>query len=56
MLCRVPLAEKIGFQYAWLFFALLTVVVIVPVGLLRLYGERIRATSWQKPPTFHKDL
>ncbi|KAL2272570.1 hypothetical protein FJTKL_06290 [Diaporthe vaccinii] len=52
----IPLGEKIGFQFAWLIFALLTVVFILPMGVLRLYGERIRATSWQTPPTFHKDL
>ncbi|KAG8163757.1 hypothetical protein KVR01_007054 [Diaporthe batatas] len=52
----IPLGEKIQFQYAWLIFALLTVALMLPMGVLRVYGEKIRSSSWQKPPNFHKDL
>ncbi|KAK2599694.1 hypothetical protein N8I77_011427 [Diaporthe amygdali] len=52
----IPLGEMIQFQYAWLVFAFLTFAFILPVGMLRLNGEKIRATNWQKPPTFHNDL
>lgn len=52
----IPLGEKIQFQYAWLVFAMLNVAFMLPVGILRLYGETIRSKSWQRPPTFHNDL
>ncbi|KAF2114567.1 major facilitator superfamily domain-containing protein [Lophiotrema nucula] len=52
----IPLGEEIGFQYAWLVFALINIVFFVPFMALKWFGPRLRAKSWQSPPTFHKDL
>jgi hypothetical protein len=53
---RLPLGNKIDYQYAWLIFGLINLVLLVPVVLLRFYGPRIRSQPWQAPPTFHNDL
>ncbi|KAK8003940.1 ornithine-oxo-acid transaminase [Apiospora arundinis] len=52
----VPLAEKIQYQYAWLTFACINIVFLLPMGFLRLYGERIRNTKWQSKPRYHPDI
>ncbi|KAK6382786.1 hypothetical protein LTS17_003455 [Exophiala oligosperma] len=52
----IPFGDKIGYQYAWLTFALLNVIFLVPMIMLRFYGIRWRNSSWQKPPTFHNDI
>lgn len=56
VILRIPLGEKIQFQFAWLVFAGLIVLFMLPFGFLRLYGERLRSASWQRPPTFHNDI
>lgn len=56
VLTRIPFGDKIGYQYAWLTFALLNVIFLVPMIMLRFYGIRWRNSSWQKPPTFHNDI
>ncbi|KAH6652225.1 major facilitator superfamily domain-containing protein [Truncatella angustata] len=52
----IPLGESIGYQYAWLIFALINVVFLIMMVLLRLNGSRWRNSAWQKPPTFHNDI
>ena len=53
---RIPLGDKIEYQYAWLVFAMIHVVFLVPMVMLRFYGVRWRNSAWQKPPTFHDDI
>ncbi len=38
LLFSIPLGDKIGYQYAWLTFALINTVLLVPVVLLKFYG------------------
>lgn len=52
----VPFGEQIGFQYAWLVFALINLVLFVPFMALKWLGPKIREKSWQAPPTFNMDL
>ncbi|KIW94349.1 uncharacterized protein Z519_05665 [Cladophialophora bantiana CBS 173.52] len=52
----IPFGEKIQYQYAWLTFALIHVVFLVPMVLLRFKGTQWRNSAWQKPPTFHNDI
>ena len=52
----LPLAEEIGFQYAWLVFSLINIVFLLPLVVLRIKGEEIRASAWQTPPSFHADI
>ncbi|KAI1193310.1 MFS general substrate transporter [Nemania serpens] len=52
----LPLAERIGFQYAWLIFAFINIALLLPLAVLRWKGQRIRESAWQKPPTFHNDI
>ncbi|ETS83221.1 hypothetical protein PFICI_05097 [Pestalotiopsis fici W106-1] len=52
----IPFGKAVGYQYAWLTFALINVALLVPVILLRVYGTQWRNSAWQKPPTFHNDL
>lgn len=52
----LPLGQKIGYQFAWLTFALINLVLLLPVVLLRFYGPGLRKLAWQAPPTFHNDL
>ncbi|KAI0810212.1 MFS general substrate transporter [Xylaria sp. FL0064] len=52
----LPLAKKIGFQYAWLVFSLVNIALLLPLIVLRWRGEQIRQSAWQKPPTFHNDI
>lgn len=52
----IPLGDEIDYQFAWLTFALINLVLMLPVVLLRFYGPRLRHLSWQAPPTFHNDL
>ncbi|KAI1733987.1 MFS general substrate transporter [Xylaria scruposa] len=52
----LPLAYKIGFQYAWLVFAFINIILLLPLAVLRWKGQQIRASAWQKPPTFHSDI
>ena len=52
----IPLANAIQYQYAWLVFALINIAFLMPVVYLRFNGGKIRASSWQKPPSFHSDL
>jgi len=53
---RIPLANRISIEYAWLVFSMISVLAILPVFALRIYGAKWRALSWQSPPTFHTDL
>lgn len=43
---RLPFAERIGIQFAWLTFAMVVVVLLIPVLLLRVSGSR-----WRKLPS-----
>lgn len=52
----IPLASAIQYQYAWLVFAMINLLFLVPMLWLRFRGERIRAGTWQSPPTFHNDI
>ncbi|KAI1110440.1 MFS general substrate transporter [Nemania sp. NC0429] len=52
----LPLAERIGFQYAWLVFAFINIALLLPLAALRLKGQKIRESAWQEPPTFHNDI
>ncbi|CZR61883.1 related to HOL1 protein [Phialocephala subalpina] len=52
----IPLANRISIQYAWLVFSMISIVGILPVFALRIYGANWRARAWQSPPTFHTDL
>ncbi|KAF2730876.1 MFS general substrate transporter [Polyplosphaeria fusca] len=52
----IPLGEKIEFQYAWLIFAFVSIIFFVPFMALKWWGPKLRAKSWQYPPTFNKDL
>ncbi|KAJ5520699.1 hypothetical protein N7463_001152 [Penicillium fimorum] len=45
----LPLGERIGFQFAWLTFSLIVVVLMIPVVLLRVYGARWRKLRSQTP-------
>lgn len=56
ILIRIPLGEKIDWQYAWLIFALINVVTLIPMFALRRYGHVWRELEWQKPPSFHGDI
>ncbi|KAJ5863295.1 hypothetical protein N7455_007363 [Penicillium solitum] len=46
MLSKLPFAERIGIQFAWLTFAMVVVVLLIPVLLLRVSGSR-----WRKLPS-----
>jgi hypothetical protein len=50
------LGEKIDYQFAWLTFAMINLVLMLPVVMLRFYGPKLRNLPWQRPPTFHNDL
>ncbi|KAK8067268.1 hypothetical protein PG997_014015 [Apiospora hydei] len=52
----VPLADRIQYQYAWLLFACLNVAFLLPLVVLRLYGEQFRNSKWQPKPTFHPNI
>ncbi|KAK7966241.1 uncharacterized protein PG986_000518 [Apiospora aurea] len=52
----VPLADRIQYQHAWLLFACLNVAFLLPLAILRLYGERFRNSKWQPEPTFHPNI
>ncbi|KAK6197763.1 hypothetical protein LQW54_010601 [Pestalotiopsis sp. IQ-011] len=52
----IPLGKAIGYQYAWLTFALVNVALLVPVMLLRFYGTHWSSAAWQQAPAFHSDL
>ncbi|KAH8898231.1 MFS general substrate transporter [Thozetella sp. PMI_491] len=52
----LPLAEEIGFEYAWLAFAFINIALLAPLAFLRVRGKSIRESSWQKPPSFHRDI
>ncbi|KAI0402498.1 MFS general substrate transporter [Xylaria palmicola] len=52
----IPLAETIGFQYAWLVFAFINIALLLPLAVLRWKGAQIRESAWQKPLTFHNDI
>jgi len=52
----IPLGHSIDYQYAWLIFALIHVVFLVPMVFLRFRGVAWRNSAWQKPPTFHNDI
>ncbi|KAB5545831.1 major facilitator superfamily domain-containing protein [Coniochaeta sp. 2T2.1] len=52
----IPLGDEIGYEFAWLTFALINLALLVPVVMLRFYGPRLRSLSWQAPPSFHNDL
>ena len=49
---RIPLAEEIEFQYAWLVLGLINIAFLVPLFSLRLYGKKIRSSRWQTPPGY----
>ncbi|KAH8819360.1 major facilitator superfamily domain-containing protein [Xylogone sp. PMI_703] len=50
----VPLGERIGFQWAWVLFALLNVLFFSPMILLMFKGEKWRRSF--KVVNFHNDL
>jgi hypothetical protein len=52
----IPLGNAIQYQYAWLVFALINVVLLVPMFVLKFYGAKWRSSSWQTPPKFHNDI
>jgi hypothetical protein len=52
----IPLGTAIQYQYAWLIFALMNVVLLVPMFALKFYGAKWRSSSWQTPPKFHNDI
>ncbi|OAG34968.1 hypothetical protein AYO21_10855 [Fonsecaea monophora] len=52
----IPLGEQIEYQYAWLTFAMIHIVFLVPMVMLRFKGIQWRNSAWQKPPTFHNDI
>ena len=39
---RIPFGTKIGFDWAWLTFALITIVFFIPMVFLMKFGERWR--------------
>ncbi|KAJ5518363.1 hypothetical protein N7453_000785 [Penicillium expansum] len=45
----LPFAERIGIQFAWLTFAMVVVVLLVPVILLRSSGSKWRKLRSQSP-------
>ncbi|KIY02001.1 uncharacterized protein Z520_02139 [Fonsecaea multimorphosa CBS 102226] len=52
----IPFGEKIKYEYAWLTFAMIHIVFLVPMVVLRFKGTQWRNSAWQKPPTFHNDI
>ena len=52
----IPLGDKIGFEFAWLIFAMINVAFLLPMFVLRIYGSKWRSLPWQSPPTFHNDI
>ena len=52
----IPLATAIQYQYAWLLFAFINIIFLLPLIYLRFNGAKVRASSWQAPPTFHTDI
>ncbi|OAP57700.1 hypothetical protein AYL99_08438 [Fonsecaea erecta] len=52
----LPFGARVGIQYAWLTFALINVILLLPILLLRVYGPRWRNLPSQSPPTFHNEL
>ena len=42
----LPFSERIGIQFAWLTFAMIVVVLLIPVLLLRVSGSK-----WRKLPS-----
>ena len=53
---RIPLGNRIKFEYARLAFAMLNVAFLLPMFALRVYGSRWRGYTWQSPPKFHNDI
>ncbi|KAF9894252.1 hypothetical protein FE257_007754 [Aspergillus nanangensis] len=45
----LPFGERVGIQYAWLTFALIIVVLLLPVLMLRISGRRWRSHPSQVP-------
>ncbi|KAJ0122551.1 hypothetical protein J7T55_003065 [Diaporthe amygdali] len=41
----LPLAEDIGFQYAWLVFSFINIILLVPFLLLRIFGQKMRMSD-----------
>ncbi|OBT57930.1 hypothetical protein VE04_02492 [Pseudogymnoascus sp. 24MN13] len=52
----IPLGTAIKYQYAWLVFALINALLLIPMFALKFYGEKWRSSSWQTPPKFHNDI
>ncbi|OBT90763.1 hypothetical protein VE02_00683 [Pseudogymnoascus sp. 03VT05] len=52
----IPLGTAIQYQYAWLVFALINAVILIPMFALKFHGEKWRSSSWQTPPKFHNDI
>lgn len=48
----IPFAQKSGYGWAWLTFAILTFLSFVPIGLLMVYGARWRKRLGE--PTFDR--
>ncbi|KAJ5160603.1 uncharacterized protein N7482_007607 [Penicillium canariense] len=46
----IPFAERIGIQYAWLTFAIIVVILLIPVVFLKFQGPKWRNLPSQKPP------
>ncbi|OJJ58691.1 hypothetical protein ASPSYDRAFT_78686 [Aspergillus sydowii CBS 593.65] len=47
----LPLGESVGIQYAWLIFALIVAVLLIPVVMLRYYGRKWRDLPSQSSRT-----
>lgn len=54
MLCRIPFANEIGIDWAWITLALIMAVTSLGVVVLMFKGEKWRAKLGQ--PQFHKDI
>jgi hypothetical protein len=52
----IPFGEEIKFQYAWLVFGLINIVLFIPFMSLKWWGPKLREKSWQAPPEFNKGL
>ena len=52
--CRIPFANSIGIDWAWITLALITALTSLGVVVLMFRGEKWRMKLGQ--PQFHKDI
>ena len=50
----VPLGTDIGYDWAWVVYAVINLIFFVPMIVLMIWGEKIRKRM--DPPNFDKDL